>query len=413
MWSMAGSARKRAVPPSEAQIAAIWQRMGAGDLPLTDSAGRVFRVVFPGRRWGGPGPDFKGAVLALDNGTLVRGDVEVHRHASGWFHHGHGTDPAYEGVVLHVVQVPDGAAVDRQGRTIPTIALAGHEHAQTERSQPSPCEPVPETVLRAVEVAGRERFRRKTQRFGRELEGASADEVLWRGIARALGYSRNAAPFDRLAQAVPWQRAAEVVQQGGTVGLAALLLGTAGLLDAATLAEAHAWRQIEWYGTARQQLVPGDWQLAAVRMANHPAARMRGLVELAARWLADDPRDHPAHRVLAHVRAAASQRRPRLWPLVVAAPWIGRGRAQVIAVNVLLPFAAACGVAEAEGLFERLPGEPTNRVVRYMAEQLSLPRRSFSRACQQQGLVQLFGSACAARCCEECPARAGQELCLF
>jgi hypothetical protein len=81
----------------------------------------------------------------------------------------------------------------------------------------------------------------------------------------------------------------------------------------------------------------------------------------------------------------------------------------VLAINVLVPFAAAAGVAEAGALFERLPGEPSNRVVRYMAEQLAAPGVRFRGACHQQGLLQLFKLTCAARICERCPAR-GQSV---
>jgi hypothetical protein len=92
---------------------------------------------------------------------------------------------------------------------------------------------------------------------------------------------------------------------------------------------------------------------------------------------------------------------------VEASPWIGHGRAQVIVINVLLPFAAASGVGGARDLFERYPGEPANRVLRYMARQLGAPAIQFRGACQQQGLLQLFRATCAARVCERCPARAG------
>jgi hypothetical protein len=113
--------------------------------------------------------------------------------------------------------------------------------------------------------------------------------------------------------------------------------------------------------------------------------------------------------VVETVRTAAAARRPTVWKLAQASPWIGRGRAQVVAINVLVPFAAAAGVSEAAGLFERMPGEPSNRVVRYMAEQLGgagLPDKlRFRGACQQQGLLHLFKVTCAARLCERCPAR--------
>ena len=64
-------------------------------------------------------------------------------------------------------------------------------------------------------------------------------------------------------------------------------------------------------------------------------------------------------------------------------------------------------MVEAAELFERLPGEPTNRVVRYMAELLGGPDVRFRGACQQQGLLHLFKLTCASRSCELCPARGG------
>jgi hypothetical protein len=106
------------------------------------------------------------------------------------------------------------------------------------------------------------------------------------------------------------------------------------------------------------------------------------------------------------VRVAARARWPRLWPELHASPFIGRGRAQVIVINVLLPLAAAAGVVEAARLFERLPGEPLNRIVRYMAALLgSESGLRFRGACQQQGLLHLFKATCATRHCEACPAR--------
>jgi hypothetical protein len=90
---------------------------------------------------------------------------------------------------------------------------------------------------------------------------------------------------------------------------------------------------------------------------------------------------------------------------VYAPPWIGRGRAQVLVVNVLVPFAAAVGCTQAETLFERLPGEPSNRVLRYMAGLLRSDQVRFRGALLQQGLLHLFGATCATRRCGTCPAR--------
>jgi hypothetical protein len=202
----------------------------------------------------------------------------------------------------------------------------------------------------------------------------------------------------------------------GPVGLTGALLGAAGLLQEASLPEAHAWRALQHQLGLRPALSSASWDRRQVRGANAPAGRCRGLAELAARWArsATPARERgPAEQVLEAVRQAALARRPRLWPLARASPWIGRGRAQVVVVNVLLPFAAAAGLAEAAALFERLPGEPTNRIVRYMAGQLGgSEQMRFRGACQQQGLLQLFKLTCASRVCERCPAHAaGRNKC--
>jgi len=426
-----------------------------------DSFGRRLRVVFPGRRWGGPGPDFHGAVLALEDGRLIRGDVELHRRARDWVEHRHAADPAYAQVVLHVVLVADAPTLGGDGQPIATLALpldapehaaggvlphtlGAPEHAggvpRTKAARwwalgtdapRAPCVRDASEVLAIVEAAGLARFRARVARFEGDLALVEPDQVVWRGVAEALGYTRNTAAFGLLADAVPWAEAARVVVERGPAGLAGLLLGTAGLLDQASLPEAHAWRALKRQRGLRPALQRSSWDRRELRAANAPVQRCRGLAALAARWSSSDAAH--AHTALARdddldayagvvsepvprnvqlaeqavdlVRSASRLRRPTLWRCVRTSPWIGRGRAQVLVINVLLPFAAAAGVAEAEDLFARLAGEPTNRVVRYMAELLGGPGVRFRGARHQQGLVQLFKETCATRHCELCPAR--------
>jgi hypothetical protein len=319
--------------------------------------------------------------------------------------HHHAADPAYSNVVLHVVQTADMLALDGQGGHVPTVQLellAGRR--QVPRLERVPCLRQASSVLQVVEAAGRERFQARVARFEGDLSAVEADQVLWRGVAEALGYRGNTRPFGQLAEAVPWSQAAAVAVDRGPVGLAGLLLGTSGLLTEATVPEAHAWRALQRSQGVRRMLGASSWQRSQVRAANRPAPRCRGLAELAAGW-----RRGPAEQVLDAVAQAARSRHPRLWPLSRAAPWIGQGRAQVIAINVLLPFAAAAGQAEAAAVYERAAGEPSNRVVRYMAGQLGSAAAGirFRGACHQQGLLQLFQMTCASRACERCPARAG------
>ena len=56
-----------------------WRRRS---LPLAD--GKRLRVLYPGRPGGGPGPDFRDAILQVEGRAPVRGDVELHREPRGF-----------------------------------------------------------------------------------------------------------------------------------------------------------------------------------------------------------------------------------------------------------------------------------------------------------------------------------------
>lgn len=395
---------------SEAAIAAAWEWRAYAPESLVDSRGRRLRVVFPGRRWGGPGPDFKGALLALPDGTLLRGDVEIHRRASGWTQHRHARDPAYANVILHVVQVIGALTLDALGCPVPTVALDLTAATPLPLPLHPPCVHQQAPLLERVEAAGIERFHDKAARFEGDLQVVSPDQVLWRGIAEALGYARNTATMARLADALPYAEVAPLARQHGADATAALLLDTAGLLDSASPAEHAAWQHLQPHARAWLQLPSTAWDQDGVRPGNAPARRLRGLAHLVTRWSGGARESATlADLLLESVRQAAANQRPTPWRLFTAAPWIGAGRARTIVVNVLLPFAHAAGLPEAEHLYRRLPGEPFSRPIAYMAAQFQRSadaRQSFRTACQRQGLLHLFKTQCAARRCDTCPARA-------
>ncbi len=224
-------------------MAAAWEERRYPPSTLVDILGRRLQVVFPGRRWGGPGPDFRGALIALSDGTLLRGDVELHRRASGWAARRPAAHPRYADVILHVVLEADAPALSAAGAALPTLVLP----APTLLSFPPvpPCRRAPPEIERLVMEAGRERFRAHAARFEGDLSVADPSQVLWRGIAEGLGYSRNAIAFGRLAEAVPWLEAARVGRDLGSPALTGLLLGTAGLLEDATPAEWRWWSRFE------------------------------------------------------------------------------------------------------------------------------------------------------------------------
>jgi hypothetical protein len=435
--------------PTEALVAAIWQRQWLAPGPLLDSAGRALQVVYPGRRWGGPGPDFQGAILALDDGTLVHGDVEVHLRATDWWSHGHDRDPAYNRSVLQVVLWAGRAARRQDGQELPTLVLATHLARPLEslaaqlvaEREPveSACLDSPEELLRLVDRAAVERFLEKAGRFESELAALSGVEVVYRAVLVALGYSANVAACARLAELVPWDLARRVARgPDGAAAARALLLGAAGLLPSqrGLMVEMGEPRRLEalWSELStelgRRPVGATAWRLAAGRPASGPVRRLVGLAELVSRWAVADLPEPQLEAIL-----AAPKQPKRLVELFCARTdepyWrarsdfgesggqvggaqIGSERAVEIVVNVLLPFGYASGrlrtrpdlSAAALLAYRTLPGGGWNRVSRAMAAQLlgSEGARLCRGAARKQGLLHLYRRWCWQRDCQHCPA---------
>ena len=88
---------------SEAVLVRLWAGQRFPAAALVTCHGVPVRVLHPGRRGRGPGPDFRDALVAAPSGGVLRGDVELHLRASDFLAHGHHRDERYDGLVLHVV----------------------------------------------------------------------------------------------------------------------------------------------------------------------------------------------------------------------------------------------------------------------------------------------------------------------
>ena len=111
----------------ERLLARIWRGQWIEPSRLETADGRRLQVVFPGRANGDSGPDFQGAIVALEEGRLLEGDVELHVWSRDWITHGHQRDPAYNGVVLHVTWMADTLWTRREdGVEVATVPLKGH-----------------------------------------------------------------------------------------------------------------------------------------------------------------------------------------------------------------------------------------------------------------------------------------------
>ncbi|GIW05704.1 MAG: hypothetical protein KatS3mg060_0509 [Dehalococcoidia bacterium] len=271
--------------PTEASIAAAWAGRHV-DQPLVDSAGRRIHVIYPGRRSGLPGPDFRDAILAYEDGTLLRGDLELHVRAADWYAHRHDRDPAYAGVVLHLVAVGPAAPV-----RLPSGALVPSALVRAAPYQP----PAPlgivcpaneiDAAASAVDAAGNAWLADRALRLASQIDALGEDEAAWRALAEAMGYGGNGTAFLALADSLPWSHLAGVIGRGSdTLERAeALLLGAAGLAHDPTVA--GRWRALG----APAPLTPIRWTVTAVRPANRPAARIRALAAIVAACRAEGP----------------------------------------------------------------------------------------------------------------------------
>ncbi len=82
-----------------------------------------YHILDPGRLNGGAGPDFTGARVLFPDGTVRRGDAELHLDLSGWAAHGHGDDPRYAQLLVHVVGTGQLRPIRTTRGPVPTLLL--------------------------------------------------------------------------------------------------------------------------------------------------------------------------------------------------------------------------------------------------------------------------------------------------
>lgn len=100
----------------ESSLQFIWQHRLYSSLSFYEDVDRHLlvdaEILQPGKPNLDAGPDFSGAILRVGKLILV-GAVEIHLRAGDWMKHRHHTDPAYDGVILHVVLEADRNVLHR------------------------------------------------------------------------------------------------------------------------------------------------------------------------------------------------------------------------------------------------------------------------------------------------------------
>lgn len=322
----------------ERLVQAIWHEQLIHADQLRTVTGKNVKVLDPGQWNGERGPDFRSADLEIA-GERLRGDVEIHVHASDWQKHNHQSDFEYNRVILHVVlHIDDGAKCDvlHNGQKLERLelmpvlnpdldtirrSLSGEDFLYAERSEDASATchhrvaGVDEELLREFFAeAGRQRLESKIARFAAQRAGESLDQVLYQAIMTAMGYKGGKTLFFLLAKRTPVEELKDYLRDVPLtelpIALESLLLHVANLaapsvkkdskptdmlddgcggspLDVETLAYVNRlhqhWHQLAGY--FQDRIIPPTrrW-FGSVRPVNFPTRRIAGIARLLANF---------------------------------------------------------------------------------------------------------------------------------
>ncbi|MBO5180683.1 MAG: DUF2851 family protein [Paraprevotella sp.] len=218
----------------------VWRHKIFPLAPLYTDTGESVEVIDPGQPNTNAGPDFFNAKIKF-NGTLWVGNVEIHRISSDWFRHGHDCNPAYNNVILHVVETRDTDVTTADGKTIPQLTLSvpektreDYETLRTMECYPRCAEIILElndmTVHSWLSALLCERLAARANRVTERMQALSGDweTAFFITLARNFGFGLNGDSFERWAGVMPLSAAAK--HRDNLFQLEALFLGQAGLL---------------------------------------------------------------------------------------------------------------------------------------------------------------------------------------
>lgn len=279
----------------------IWD---AGHLKpeLFTVSGKRLKIISPGRFSSSAGPDFREAVISIDN-DLIRGDVEIHKTTYDWKAHGHVDDPNYCRIVLHVVyqhNVKQEFTIDKNGRQIEIMELVDYldddiikiftgyeDDPQIPKDKfcsffaGQPAELLEPVLLKY----GCQRIEEKAKRFAAEQYFTGFNQLAYHGILEALGYSKNKYQMLQLASSISYSQLRIFAREGmSEQQLIALWLGASGLLNKlpSTFPAEYVLKWKELYARQNyfEQKLDINWNLFRLRPVNHPAIRLLQIADL-------------------------------------------------------------------------------------------------------------------------------------
>lgn len=373
------------------------------------------------------GPDFLRAEIEI-YGSRLRGDIELDPTAQDWERHGHGANPAYNNVVLHVVLAPPPTGWytrDSLHRDIPILPIAPQLiAAATGKSKSHTPEPTElckeplshlsaEQIAHLLQAAAGYRMLRKRRIFNLKAQNLGLQQTWYEALAETLGYKVNKQPMQMLARRAPLKHLGKQAE--------AILFGTAGFLVPVLPEQAgdetRRYHRTVWdaWWALRSEYELGDgrtinWQFAPIRPGNHPHRRVAALAVAAQHWQHIAPLLN-AQRADELVKRLCTLSHP-YWDTHYTLPsatqskrsaLIGESRARDFLINhVYVQDESPSAWATYRSLKESdVPSAVRNTATRLFGMRDDL-KKLLSMAYAQQGLLQIDADYCAANACCDC-----------
>ncbi|MFW5835491.1 MAG: DUF2851 family protein [bacterium] len=256
--------------------------------PLSTKTMRDIEVLDPGEPNRDSGPDFFNARIRTGE-LILAGNVEIHINASDWIKHGHGSDKAYDSVVLQLVLNNDADVRRTSGEIIPTAELRFDQRLHDNYKQLInntfwiACEP----FIRAVEASviknwieeqSYRRLERKSAIILKMFRNNRNDwqETFYQQLARNFGFRLNGWAFEMLARSLPLKILLR--HRDNLCHLEAMLFGQAGFLEAEDGDNYYQTLKNEYHFLQNKyRLKPLEkhlWRFLRLRPANFPSLRI-------------------------------------------------------------------------------------------------------------------------------------------
>ncbi len=258
--------------------------------PTVTTDGEKLEIISPGLyNQSDAGPDFFNAKVKV-NGVVWVGNVEIHLRASDWYRHGHDSDPAYDNVILHVVEQADKDAVTSKGRRLPTLVVpvpeslkADYESLISTERYP-PCYKIIPSIS-ALKVSSwlaalqTERLQQKTEAISSRVErlGGNWDDAYFFTIAHNFGFGINGEAMDAWSQVMNLRHADKHRDQ--LFQVEAMFLGQAGLLDRVDPSYAREYAYLA-HKFSMQPMNASLWRYLRTRPQNFPHVRLMQLAKM-------------------------------------------------------------------------------------------------------------------------------------